>query len=146
MKQLAPNWYVQISPTTEASAATVQTTLKFASRERLKRELAAFLEAASRLRPLVLFFDDLHWADASTMDLLAYVADKFDSMRLLIVAAYRPEELLLYKHPFGPMKLDLQAHRRCRDIELGFLSREDVENYLEIEFPRHHFPLAFSKL
>ena len=35
-----------------------------ASPERMKRELAAFFQEISRVRPLVLFFEDVHWADS----------------------------------------------------------------------------------
>ena len=46
------------------------------SQERMKRELAAFLQEVSTDNPLVLFFDDLHWADTSTVDIIAYIATK----------------------------------------------------------------------
>jgi predicted ATPase len=105
----------------------------------MKRELGAFLEEFSRTGPVVLFLDDLHWADVSTVDVLAYLASKLRAMRVLIVVAYRPSELLLNKHPFMPVKLDLQAHGVCRDIALPFLGRQDIERYLVLEFPDHRF-------
>jgi aminoglycoside phosphotransferase (APT) family kinase protein len=86
MKVVAPTWYVQLAPLTadDSSFARVREEAKVASQERLKRELAAFLQEVARLQPLVLFLDDLHWADASTVDLLAYVGGKCAAMRLLL--------------------------------------------------------------
>ena len=46
------------------------------SQERMKRELGALLQEVSRARPLVLFIDDLHWADVSTIDVLNYLAGR----------------------------------------------------------------------
>src|SRR5262249_27683397 len=67
MKATAPNWYAQfVSLGAEDSSPTrVLAESKAASQERLKRELGAFLQELSRLVPLLLFFDDLQWADAS---------------------------------------------------------------------------------
>jgi serine/threonine protein kinase/tetratricopeptide (TPR) repeat protein len=141
MKRLAPTWYVQIAPlSVDSSAVRLMDDVRAASQERMKRELSAYLQEISLPRPLILFFDDLHWADVSTIDLLAYVATKLGSMRLLIVATYRPSDLLLARHPFLQVKLDLQGRGICRDIPLEFLSRENVEHYLALEFHGHHFP------
>jgi tetratricopeptide (TPR) repeat protein/predicted Ser/Thr protein kinase len=148
MKVVAPNWYVQLAPVVadDSSFARVPVEAKGASQERLKRELAAFLQEVARLQPLVLFLDDLHWADASTVDLLAYVSSKCAAMRLLLVLSYRPSDLLLSQHPFLHVKLELQGHGVCGEILLAFLSPPDVERYLALEFPEHAFPATFDAL
>ena len=146
-KRLAPTWYAQAMPL-QPDDSSVERLLaeRAASQERMKREFGALLEEVSERRPLVLFFDDLHWADVSTIDLLAYLASKFDSMRVLIIATYRPSDLLLAKHPFLQVRPDLQARGVCREIELEFLSRSEIEKYLALEFPEHRFPAELPAL
>jgi tetratricopeptide (TPR) repeat protein len=141
MKKVAPTWYVQIAPPSAegSSVARLLDDVHTASQERMKRELGAFLQEVSQQQPLVLFLDDLHWADVSTVDLLAYLATKLPSMRLLIVATYRTSDLLLSKHPFLKVKLDLQGRGVCHDVALDFLSRADVDRYLDLTFPGHRF-------
>jgi len=148
MKVVAPTWYVQLAPLVadDSSFARVREEAKVASQERLKRELAAFLQEMARLQPLVLFLDDLHWADASTVDLLAYVGNKCAAIRLLLVLSYRPSDLLLRQHPFLHVKLELQGRGVCREILLAFLGRSDIERYLALEFPEHGFPAEFAVL
>jgi len=85
----------------------------------MKRELAAFFQEVSRLQPLVLFLDDVHWADASTVDLLAYLGTRCAGVRFLALITYRPTELLLNKHPFVAVQLELQRHGVCREVPLG---------------------------
>ena len=78
MRQVAPNWFAQVAPTLldKAAPAGLVPPVQLASQERLKRELDAFLRELCRLRPLVIFFDDIHWVDASTVDTLVYVASR----------------------------------------------------------------------
>jgi tetratricopeptide (TPR) repeat protein len=142
MKLLAPTWYVQVAPLADGDSSLTRILLdaKAASQERMKRELVAFLQEICELTPLVIFFDDLHWADLSTVDLLSYLGSKCDSIRLLLVGTYRPSELLTEKHPFLPVKLEMQSHGRCREIAIGFLTCKDIELYLALEFPGNRFP------
>jgi predicted ATPase len=142
MKVVAPTWYAQVAPhaAEDSSFALVPLEERAASPERLKRELGALLQEVSPLRPLVFFLDDLHWADASTVDLLAYIGSKCATLRLLLVLTYRPTELLFSDHPFVPVKRDLQARGVCREVALRFLSRPDMQRYLALEFPQHRFP------
>jgi predicted ATPase len=146
MKTVAPSWYVQIAPSMEASVERLLIESPAISQERMKRELAAFLREVSQTSPLVLFFDDLHWADASTVDILAYVGTKLAASHLLILSTYRSAEMLLNKHPFVQVALDMQARGVCSELPLEFLTREDVDQYLALEFPGHAFPPAFASL
>jgi predicted ATPase len=93
---------------------------------------------------VVLFLDDLHWADASTADLLAYLGRRCLAWRLLVVVTYRPSDLLLGGHPFRSVQLDLQGRGLCREVPLGFLGRPDVERYLALQFPGHDFPAELA--
>jgi class 3 adenylate cyclase/tetratricopeptide (TPR) repeat protein len=56
-----------------------------------------FFEALSERRPLVLVFEDLHWADDGLLDFVDYLADWADQVPLLVVATARPE--LLARRP-----------------------------------------------
>ncbi len=146
MKMLAPSWYVQLAPLAadDPSLSRVLAEAKEASQERRKRELGIFLQEVSRQCPLVMFLDDIHWADPSSVDLLAYLGGKCAGFRLLLVLTYRSSDLLRSQHPFGPIKLELQGRGICREISLPFLSRGDVHDYLALAFVGHQFPEEFA--
>jgi tetratricopeptide (TPR) repeat protein len=148
MKRIAPTWYAQLLPlsTESEESARLLAEVRAASQERMKRELANFLQAVAEPQPLVVFFDDLHWADVSTIDLLNFLAGKFDVMRVLIVVTYRPSDILLANHPFSQIKPDLQARGVCRELLLDFLSEAEIAGYLALEFPGHRFPPEFPKV
>jgi len=147
MKSLAPTWYLQVShPSEDSVSSQIVDAAQTSSQDRMKRELGAFLQEVSRTRPLIFFFDDLQWADVSTIELLTYLAGKFEAMHVLIVVAYRQSEMLLANHPFLSLKLDLQGRNLCREMALDFLSYEEVDGYLALEFPGHQFPAEFAAL
>jgi DNA-binding CsgD family transcriptional regulator/tetratricopeptide (TPR) repeat protein len=59
---------------------------------RLFTEVRALLDRLAVEAPVVLVLEDLHWADASTLDLLSYLAYGITDSRVLIVATYRDDE------------------------------------------------------
>ena len=148
LRQHAPMWHLQVGSTTQESPFAEMTggELRSASQERLKREGNAFLRELSTNIPIVLFFDDFHWADPSTIDLLNHVANHFASMRLLVIVTYRPSDLIIAKHPFLPVKLGLQTKGVCTELRLGFLSLVEVEQYVALTFPHHRFPAEFAAM
>ena len=148
LKTTAPTWHAQVAPMSsgdspEARALTVN---RAGSQQWLKRELATFLDEASLQAPLLLFVDDMHWADASTVDLLQYVAPRLESSRVLIIVTYRPSDLTRTRHPFESVKLDLEGRGVLREIPLQFLTSGDVEQYLSLEFPGHRFPATLASV
>jgi predicted ATPase len=148
LRTIAPTWYVQVGPLSSESSASIQIReeVQAASPERMKRELGALLQEVSRVRPLVIFFEDLHWADVSTIDLINYAASRFDAMRVAIVVSYRPADMMLARHPFLQIRPDLQARGLFREVPLGFLGRDEIDRYLALEFPGHGFPPEFAAI
>jgi predicted ATPase/DNA-binding SARP family transcriptional activator len=62
-------------------------------RSRLFEGVVQFFVALSRHRPLIIFIDDLHWADQATLALLQYLARHVTRERMLLIGAYRTEDL-----------------------------------------------------
>ena len=60
-------------------------------RSRQLAALAAWLLAGARTQPIVLAFEDLHWADPTSLDVLQALAERGAQAPLLIIATTRPE-------------------------------------------------------
>ena len=88
-----------------------------------RRFLGAF---ATPEHPLALFLDDLQWLDAATLDLLEHLLTHPDVRHLLLVGAYRDNEV----SPSHPLLRTLQAIRKAgvpvQDIVLTPLGLDDV--------------------
>ena len=145
IRTVAPTWYVQVAtPSVDAIAPGEGRQAPAVSQERMKRELGALLQEISRLQPVVLFIDDLHWADVSTIDMVNYLAGRFGEMRVLLIATYRPSDMALSKHPFLAVRGDLQSRGVFEELALGFLDVPDIERYLGLQFAGHRFPREFA--
>jgi|GraSoiStandDraft_4_1057263.scaffolds.fasta_scaffold26542_2 class 3 adenylate cyclase/tetratricopeptide (TPR) repeat protein len=82
------------------------------------------LEAAAELRPLILVFEDLHWADDGLLDFVDHLADWATTVPMLIVATARPE--LLDRRPgWGGGK------RNALTLSIGALSNEETAQLLQ---------------
>jgi predicted ATPase len=55
------------------------------------RTLVDILEAAARRQPSVLLFEDAHWADPTTLEVLDLLIDRVKAMPLLVVLTHRPD-------------------------------------------------------
>jgi DNA-binding CsgD family transcriptional regulator len=95
------------------------------ARLRLYDAVGAFLAALSTERPLLLVLDDLHWADAATLDLMCHVARHQPEARLLVVGAYREDERA--QNPALERALvELTRLRLLTAVALGPLSEPEV--------------------
>ena len=149
LKLTAPTWYVQIAPlwsSADPAFASVLERARVASPERVKRELASFVAHITAVLPLVIAIDDLHWADASTVEVLAYLLSRPDLRRLLLVCAYRQTEMSLSAHPFVTVRHDLVKRRLLIDLPLRRLNREETADYLDVVFPDNRFPKELAEV
>jgi predicted ATPase/class 3 adenylate cyclase len=84
-----------------------------------------FIQRASRLRPLLLVLEDLHWADDATLALLRHLTETVRGMPVLILGTYRDVEVSV-RHPLADLLHDIGRRRLCRQIAVGRLPQEDV--------------------
>ncbi|MEW1611041.1 MULTISPECIES: AAA family ATPase [unclassified Streptomyces] len=95
------------------------------STARLFELTVRLLERISADRPVVLVLEDLHWADASTRHLLAYLFRTLDSGRLLVVGTYRADDIHR-RHPLRPLLAELDRLRTVTRFELDRFSHAEV--------------------
>jgi DNA-binding CsgD family transcriptional regulator len=92
---------------------------------RLFELLLGLLERLSEERPTLLVVEDLHWADRSTRDLLAFLHRNLRHGRLLLVMTYRSDELHR-RHPLRPFLAELDRGRRVERLELARFGPAEV--------------------
>ncbi|MHC2484852.1 AAA family ATPase [Rhizobium leguminosarum] len=88
-----------------------------------RRLLAVF---ATPDHPLTLFLDDLQWLDAATLDLLEDLLSRPDVRNVLLIGAYRENEVTVM-HPLMRRLEAIRTSGRVQDIKLARLTTEDLE-------------------
>lgn len=91
--------------------------------------LLALLDALSRVTPVLLAIEDLHWADRSTRAFVAFLSRALCSERVLVVITYRSDELHR-RHPLRPLLAEVEREARSRRVQITALSREQLAEQL----------------
>ncbi|WP_050421642.1 AAA family ATPase [Bradyrhizobium tropiciagri] len=79
--------------------------------------------------PLALFLDDLQWLDAATLDLLEDLLSRSDLRNLLLIGAFRDNEVTA-AHPLMCKLEAIRATGRVQDIKLAPLTTKNVGNLI----------------
>lgn len=108
---------------------------------RIFEQFAGFLQRLSAEMPIILFLDDLQWADNASLNLLFYLARQLEAHPILIVGAYRPNDVALgrdgKRHPLEPIVHELT--RYCGDIVIDLddlpatVNRQFVDALIDAE-------------
>ena len=132
LRQVAPAWLPHLPALAPADAdAPIPSQTPGGTQARMVRELAIALERFTAHMPLVLVFEDLHWSDPSTVDLLTFLAKRQEPAKLLVIGTYRPAELALYQHPLINTLRELHGQRRCIELAVPPLSLDHMRAYAE---------------
>ncbi|MEO6991555.1 MAG: AAA family ATPase [Candidatus Baltobacteraceae bacterium] len=110
------------SGTWELSAAS-------SKQEQLDTIVERLATVASRAATIVVI-EDLHWADAATLDLLAYVGPKLQPMRVLMLASFRADELNP-EHPATEAVAKIARRARAGRIDLGPLAGAELRTFID---------------
>src|SRR5262249_44078143 len=60
-------------------------------RQRTVQALISQIEALTLQSPVLMIFEDVHWTDPTSLDLLGRVVDRVATIRLLLIVTFRPE-------------------------------------------------------
>jgi len=102
-------------------------------RMRLFDNAARFLQHLAAERGLMVFVDDVHWADQGTLSLLHYLLRHLKHDRVLFLVAYREIELDR-AHPLAGALVEWNRERLGTRIALSRLTRADTGNLLATLF------------
>ena len=95
----------------------------------LFEHVLGFLTRLSRRQPVLLVFEDLHWADASTRDLVAFLGRNLRDASIVLLLTYRADDLHR-RHPLRPVVADLERDPRVERIPLSGLARDELASLL----------------
>ncbi|MFH1008385.1 MAG: tetratricopeptide repeat protein, partial [Candidatus Latescibacterota bacterium] len=119
------------------------------AKARLFEALSQLLILISTGRSLVLLIDDLQWADSASLELLHYVARSTANHRLMIMATYRPEDLIPSGeekvHPLVDTMQRMSREGLFGKVTLEGLSSRDLSRMIESLFRRTAFSDDFLR-
>ncbi len=84
-------------------------------REVIVEAVRCAFEALAAHEPTVVFLDDLQWADAATLELLPSLAEALPEWPMLVLGAYRSEEIPRW-HPLRRLRADLRRAGRLVEV------------------------------
>ncbi|MFP4050944.1 MAG: tetratricopeptide repeat protein [Thermoplasmata archaeon] len=115
-----------------------------AQRKSIFYETTKYIQKLSEFRPLVIFLDDLQWADKGTLNLLDYMSDKLQDYPVFFIGAYRPGDVHS-KHPLKETMNRMSRKKLYDEIELEQLDEEDIEELIKILTDIKDVPDRFTK-
>lgn len=96
-------------------------------------------------RPLVLVIEDVHWADASTRDVLRFLAARARSENVLVVATYRSDDVDR-RHPLRPLLAELSRLEHVERIDLRPFDEDELREFTTALAGRPLAPAGFAEV
>lgn len=117
----------QALPETPSPASSDPESARF----QLFDSVATFLRNAARHKPLVVFLDDVHWADKSSLLLLEFLSRQLSDAPMLVICTYRDIELGR-QHPLALTLASIIRETNTQRIVLRGLTEADVAQYIKL--------------
>jgi AAA ATPase domain len=117
----------ELTGATEARGGTLGD--ESAVRFRTYDATATYLRERAAQRPLVVVVDDLHWADVSSLRLLAFLARQLHDAAALVIGTYRDVEVAAGDHPARRLLAELAGQAEL--LQLTGLTADEVGQLVE---------------
>jgi predicted ATPase len=106
-------------------------------------DLCEALEELAQEKSLVLVFEDLHWADDSTLELISALARRRASAKLMVIATYRPQDGSV-ADPLKRLKQDLAMRRLGTEMVLAPLAKSAVKLLVSRQLGQEAMPAGLE--
>src|SRR6202453_181522 len=104
------------------------------ARQQMFGGVLGLLAELAAARPVLLVLEDLHWADASTRDLLTFLSRMLHGERVAIIGTYRADDLHR-RHPLRPVVAELQRLPSVISVDLAPLAPSALAEHLTEHLP-----------
>ncbi len=100
----------------------------------LCEQYARLLSEIARSKPLVILLDDLQWADTASLNLLFHLGRRLEGVRMVILCAYRPEEIAIgregERHPLEKLLAEFKVRYGDIWIDLNQVGTSEGQNFV----------------
>ena len=133
--RFAPAWLAQLTWLAhDADAEPMRRATADGSAQRMLREIAQALEVLAADNPVVLWLEDLHWSDPSSLAVIAFLAGRREPARLLLIASFRPADVQAGAAPLHGLALQLAQRGQAMPLALSPLDEAAIARYLRARF------------
>jgi predicted ATPase/class 3 adenylate cyclase len=103
-----------------------------ARKDRIMRALRRIVLKGSEIKPLIMAFEDLHWVDKSSEDLLKDLLDSISGARVFLIFTYRPEFIHRWggRSYYSQITLNRLSNRESLIMVSHLLGTQDIEREL----------------
>ncbi len=126
LQRLAPG----VHPIERSAGAGQDGELDASSQLRLFEALLGLMGRLAAGAPLVIVIEDVHWADASTRDLLVFLAHNLQQVGVVVVATYRSDELHR-RHPLLPVLARMLRGEGAERVDVAPFNRDELAALLD---------------
>jgi tetratricopeptide (TPR) repeat protein len=93
------------------------------------------LKALAEKSPLVLVLDDLQWADRASISLLFHLGRRIEESRILVLGAFRPEEVKLgragERHPLDKVLAEFKRYYGDVSVDLDQAEKQEAQQFVD---------------
>jgi tetratricopeptide (TPR) repeat protein len=150
LKEVAPAWIdIFFAGVGSALSKTIEQGQKLIrgvafSQDQVFMQFTNVMKKLSKEIPLIVFIDDLQWADESSLRLLFHLARSLEEGAILFICAYRPVEALetgRNQSLFRDIRVNLKRYNMS---EMELRKGIDVQQYIHQRYPLNSFPSDLS--
>jgi DNA-binding winged helix-turn-helix (wHTH) protein len=133
LERYAPAWLAQLPwLANDADRALLRDAEADPTPQRMLREIAQALEMLAAEAPIVLWLEDLHWSDPSSLAVVSFMAGRRDAARLLLIGSFRPADAQAIASPLQGLALSLAQRGQADELALAALDEAAVKRFLAL--------------